>query len=152
MSRSFYVSYEFWWFVKAVIIMLLSCDVVFLTDFLGVRNMTVGDKLANFNESFKNGYDEKLFDNLWHDEYAGFSNSTGTAVNKAKIKTFMEASKGVVTHSTETLYENNDACIVDPSKAKFSFIDLFAGIGGIIWHKLKDGKIIAHRSGMTKTG
>ncbi len=115
--------------------------------------MTVGDKLANFNESFKNGYDEKLFDNLWHDEYAGFSNSTGTAVNKAKIKTFMEASKGVVTHSTETLYENNDACIVE---WKCTFPENSSRVEGdytvIIWHKLKDGKIIAHRSGMTKTG
>ena len=114
--------------------------------------MTVGKKLGRFHESFINGYDHELFDDLWHEAYEGFSNSMGTAVNKAKLKAFMEASKGVVAHSTETLYENNDVCVVE---WKCTFPENSSRAEGtytvIIWHKLKDGKIIAHRSGMTKT-
>ena len=48
--------------------------------------MTVGEKLGRFHDSFINGYDHELFDDLWHEAYEGFSNSMGTAVNKANLR------------------------------------------------------------------
>ena len=115
--------------------------------------MTVGEKLAQFWNSIEDGYDHDLFDNLWHDAYRGFSNSTRTAISKTDIKSFMEKSTGVVTHSMETLYENEEVCVVE---WKCTFPENSLRDAGnytvIVWHKLKDGKIISHRSGMTKTG
>ena len=73
--------------------------------------MSTGDALVRFHNSFLNGYDEELFDELWHDEYEGYSNSTGTPVKKANLKSFMEASTGVVTHGTEILYENDESLL-----------------------------------------
>ena len=115
--------------------------------------MTVGEKLAQFWNSIEDGYDHDLFDNLWHDAYRGLSNSTRTAVSKTDIKSFMEKSTGVVTHSMETLHENEEVCVVE---WKCTFLENSLRDAGnytvIVWHKLKDGKIISHRSGMTKTG
>ena len=65
----------------------------------------------------------------------------------------MEKSTGVVTHSMETLHENEEVCVVE---WKCTFLENSLRDAGnytvIVWHKLKDGKIISHRSGMTKTG
>ena len=117
-----------------------------------IHKMSIGDALVRFHNSFLNGYDEELFDELLHDEYEGYSNSTGTPVKKANLKSFMEASTGVVTHGTEILYENDEVLVAEwkctfpknSSRKEGSYTVL-------IWHKLKNGKIISHRSGMTRT-
>ena len=115
--------------------------------------MRVGEKLAQFWNGIEGGYDHELFDDLWHNAYEGFSNSTGKAVSKTDLKSFMEKSAGVVTHSMETLYENGEVCVVE---WKCTFPENSLRSAGnytvIVWHKLKDGKIIEHRSGMTRIG
>lgn len=115
--------------------------------------MTVGEKLAQFWNSIEDGYDHDLFDDLQHDAYRGFSNSTRTVVSKTDIKSYNEKSIGVVTHSMETLYESEEVCVAE---WKCAFPENSSRDAGnytvIVWHKFKDGKIISHRSGMTKTG
>ena len=66
-----------------------------------------------FHDSLITGSEEELFDELRHDEYEGYSNTTGTKVKKADLKSFMMASTGMVTHSNEILFENDEALVAE---------------------------------------
>ena len=56
-----------------------------------------------FHDSLITGSEEELFDELRHDEYEGYSNTTGTKVKKADLKSFMMASTRVLTHKNLVL-------------------------------------------------
>ena len=107
--------------------------------------MTVGEKLAQFWNGIDDGYDHDLFDDLWHDAYRGFSNSTRTAASKTDIKSLMEKSTGVVTYSMETLYENEEVG-VEHSFVTFSDDSKQAVLG---FFTFKDRKIYTAETGAT---
>lgn len=115
--------------------------------------MSVGQKLAQFHQTIENGYDKELFNELWHDDYEGYSNSTQKRVKKADLEETMRGCVGVKMHSLEVLYENSEVLV---SEWKVTFPTNSARPEGsytvVEYNALKDGKIIAHRTGMTKTG
>ena len=112
--------------------------------------MTVGEKLIAYHQTLSDGYDLKLFNELWHDDYEGYSNSTQAIVRKNDLEKTMEACRGVTVHSTDILYEN-DEVLVTEWKATFPANSARAeGTYAVVeWNKLKDGQIISHRTGMT---
>ena len=50
-----------------------------------MNKMSVGQKLAQFHQTIENGYDKELFNELWHDDYEGYSNSTQKRVKTSII-------------------------------------------------------------------
>jgi len=114
--------------------------------------MSIGYKLLEFQKTIENGYDQKLFDELYHDDYQGFSNSQQQVVTKDDIRQLMEACHGVKNHGCQVLYENADVLVIE---FKVTFPANSARAEGsytiVEFNDLKDGKIVSHRSGMTKT-
>ena len=112
--------------------------------------MSVGEKLIAYHQTLRGGYDSNLFNEIWHDDYQGYSNSTQTIARKEDLIKTMEACKGVTVHSTVILYENAEGLVTE-WKATFPANTARAeGTYAVVeWNKLKDGQIISHRTGMT---
>lgn len=114
--------------------------------------MTIGEKMVAFQKTIESGFDQQMFDEIWHDEYEGWSNSNQAKTSKQDILETLKNCVGVKA-SGSVLYQNDDVLVMEYNWVFPANTARPEGTyAAVEFCRLRDGKIASHQTGMTKLG
>ena len=120
---------------------------VFVSNFISaLKKPKIVKKIAKKNNAVL------MFDEIWHDEYEGWSNSNQAKTSKQDILETLKNCVGVKA-SGSVLYQNDDVLVMEYNWVFPANTARPEGTyAAVEFCRLRDGKIASHQTGMTKLG